>query len=182
MCGVATEVGRYRAGLTALVVTVPEAEPVVGRWRERLDPSASVGVPAHVTVLSPFLQEPRIDASVLRALTDMFGSYDAFDVRFEGCRRFGDERVLYLEPTPADQFRILTEAIADRWPEAPPYAGQFDDITPHLTIGQGGDTVDFDAIEARIMPMLPIVTQVASVALMVFDGSEWRERTVFPLR
>ena len=40
---------------SAILVPVPEAGPVVGRLRARLDRSASRGVPAHVTVLYPFV-------------------------------------------------------------------------------------------------------------------------------
>ena len=32
--------------VSALVVLVPEVEPVVGRLRQRYDPSAAVGMPA----------------------------------------------------------------------------------------------------------------------------------------
>jgi hypothetical protein len=39
---------------SGLVVLVPEAEPVVGHLRDRLDPNAASGVGAHVTVLFPF--------------------------------------------------------------------------------------------------------------------------------
>ena len=35
---------------TALVVLLPEADLVVGRWRADLDPSARRGMPAHITV------------------------------------------------------------------------------------------------------------------------------------
>src|SRR5262245_31356654 len=45
----------YRSGQTALVAVIQEAEPMVGAWRSRLDPSAAAGVPAHVSGLSPFL-------------------------------------------------------------------------------------------------------------------------------
>jgi hypothetical protein len=41
-------------GESALLVTVPAAEPAVARHRSRLDTSATVGVPAHITVLYPF--------------------------------------------------------------------------------------------------------------------------------
>jgi hypothetical protein len=37
---------------SALLVTVPAAEPAVARHRSRLDTSAAVGVPAHITVPS----------------------------------------------------------------------------------------------------------------------------------
>ena len=42
-------------GESALLVAVPAAEPAVAAHRSRLDTSAAVGVPAHITVLYPFL-------------------------------------------------------------------------------------------------------------------------------
>ena len=39
---------------TALVVEVPEAEPLVSQWRAQHDWSAQRGVPAHITILYPF--------------------------------------------------------------------------------------------------------------------------------
>jgi hypothetical protein len=51
------------AVLSAAVLLVPEAEPVVGVTRARYDRSGRWGVPAHVTVLFPFVppteQTPR---------------------------------------------------------------------------------------------------------------------------
>ena len=40
---------------SAFVVLVPEAEPWVKDLRERYDPIAAVGMPAHITVLFPFI-------------------------------------------------------------------------------------------------------------------------------
>src|SRR5437660_989822 len=40
---------------SALLIPVPEAEPLVGQWRLEHDPSARAGVPPHVTLLYPFL-------------------------------------------------------------------------------------------------------------------------------
>ncbi|MEU6741541.1 hypothetical protein [Streptosporangium sandarakinum] len=54
---------------TALIVPIPEAEEAVGPFRAALDVSAGWGVPAHVTVLYPFLPPERIDSRVLAALT-----------------------------------------------------------------------------------------------------------------
>lgn len=39
---------------SALVVLVPEAEALVKSFRDRHDPSAAAGVPAHITLLYPF--------------------------------------------------------------------------------------------------------------------------------
>ncbi|MGP4084575.1 2'-5' RNA ligase family protein [Streptomyces sp. KR55] len=113
---------RFQAGRTGLIVRIPDAEPAVRAWRERFDPSARAGVPAHVTVLFPFLDESRIDSRVCSALADALGRHHAFDLRFENCGRFPG--VLYLVPDPDAQLRRLTEVIADRWPEAPPSGGR----------------------------------------------------------
>ncbi len=50
---------------SAVLVPVPEAERVVSRHRIRLDPAAELGVPAHVTVLYPFVAPPAITATTL---------------------------------------------------------------------------------------------------------------------
>ncbi|MFE1949683.1 2'-5' RNA ligase family protein [Streptomyces sp. NPDC059524] len=169
----------FQAGQTALIVRIPEAEPAVHTWRERLDPSAQAGVPAHITVLFPFLGESRIDASVHSALADLLGSHPAFDLRFERCGRLPG--VSYLVPEPDTQVRQLTEALAERWPEAPPYGGRFPEIVPHLTIAQGQEEAVLEEVEAGLAAGLPVTSRVSSVELIVHDGTKWQERASFPL-
>jgi len=59
---------------SGLIVEVPEAEPAVARWRAQLDPLAAQGVPAHVTVLYPFLPVTEIDGQVRSRLTALFAA------------------------------------------------------------------------------------------------------------
>ncbi|WP_370409738.1 2'-5' RNA ligase family protein [Streptomyces fradiae] len=169
----------FQAGQTALIVRIPEAEPAVRRWRERFDPSARAGVPAHVTVLFPFLDESRLDALVHSALAEVLGGHPAFDLRFERCGRLPG--VLLLVPEPDTPLRQLTEAIADRWPEAPPYGGRFTEIVPHLTVAQGQQEAVTEEIEADLAGRLPFTCRVSSVELIVHDGVKWQERASFPL-
>ncbi|MFF8373454.1 2'-5' RNA ligase family protein [Streptomyces lydicus] len=171
---------RFQAGQTGLIIRIPDAEPAVRAWREQFDPSARAGVPAHITVLFPFLDESRIDAGVRSTLTDVLGTHRAFDLRFESCGRFPG--VLYLAPEPDTPLRRLTEVIADRWPEVPPYGGKFTEVVPHLTITDGQDDAVLDEIEADLLSELPVVSRVSSVDLMVHDGAEWQERASFALR
>ncbi len=171
---------RFQAGQTGLIVRVSDAEPAVRAWRERFDPSALAGVPAHVTVLFPFLDERRIDSHVCSALADVFGRHRAFDVRFESCGRFPE--VLYLVPDPDTQLRRLTEAIAERWPEAAPYGGKFTEIVPHLTVADGQGAAVLEGIEADLLSELPFTARVSSVDLIVHDGARWQERASFALR
>ncbi|MEU5217260.1 2'-5' RNA ligase family protein [Streptomyces sp. NPDC020807] len=169
----------FPAGQTALVVRVPEAESLVGGWRERCDPSARDGVPAHVTVLFPFLDESLVDAGVRAVLAQVLGSHPAFEVRFARCGRFPG--VLHLSPEPAGPLRRLTETVAARWPEAPPYGGRHADVVPHLTVALGQEDSLLEEIEADLAGRLPFTCRVSSVELIVHDGAKWQERASFPL-
>ncbi|MCD9879473.1 2'-5' RNA ligase family protein [Streptomyces guryensis] len=173
------ESGRFKAGQTALVVPVPEAEPLVRPWRDRFDPAARAGVPAHVTVLFPFLPASVVDAGTFADLDEIFGRHRSFEVRFEESGRFPG--VCFLAPTPDAPFRRLTEAVVDRWPQAPPYGGKYDPH-PHLTVAQGQDDVTLDEIEAGLRPALPFTARVPTVDLVAHDGTHWRHRGSFALR
>ncbi|GAA3913772.1 2'-5' RNA ligase family protein [Streptomyces lacrimifluminis] len=172
--------GGFQAGQSGLVVRVPEAEPAVRAWRDRLDPSARAGVPAHATVLFPFLDKSRIDSGACAAMAEVIGRHRPFEARFEHRGRFPG--ILYLVPEPDIPFRRLTEAIADRWPQTPPFGGQFDDVVPHLTITQGQDDAVLEEAEANLRSRLPVTARVSSVDLVVHDGTRWQQRASFALR
>ncbi|WP_433888582.1 2'-5' RNA ligase family protein [Streptomyces sp. CA-111067] len=165
-------------GESVLLIAVPEAEPVVGGVRERYDTAAAEGIPAHLTVLYPFLPAGRIDAEVLAALHELFAEYRPFALRFAEFGRFPG--ALWLAPQPDGPVRELTAAVAARWPEAPPYGGAFDDPVPHLTVAQGQEERTYDGIEREFADRLPFQAQVAEVRLLVFDGA-WQRLAVFPL-
>lgn len=171
--------GRYPAGQTALLAAVDAVDSLVGPWRRRFDPPDLEGIPAHVTVLYPFLDVDRIDASAIEDLRGLFGGHAPFTIRFDGCRRFPD--VLYLAPTPDQPFRALTEAVTARWPEAPPYGGQFEEVIPHLTVVDGQPSHVYDEVEAALVKGLPVFANISSVQLFVSDGERWGRRADFPL-
>jgi len=80
---------------SALIVEVPEAEAAVARWRERLDENAAMGIPAHITVIAPFLPRAGIGEPVLGALERLFGGMPGFRFRLARTAWFG-EQVLNL--------------------------------------------------------------------------------------
>lgn len=167
-------------GTTALVAVVPEAEKVVGEARKRYDPAAAEGVPAHLTVLYPFLPAERIDEGVRAALGQLFAGHEPFEVRFPRFGRFPD--LLWLAPEPDGPARALTAAVVARWPEAPPYGGAFGDPAPHLTVAQGQSSEVYAAVEAECAGALALLrTRIAEVRLVVFDGARWTEDAAFPL-
>ena len=122
---------------SALLVVVPAAEPAVGEHRARLDPSARDGVPAHLTVLYPFLPPALIDDAVLASLTALFAAFPAFAFTLDRVSWFGDD-VVWLGPRDARPFRALTRLAWEAFPPAPPTAASTPTSIPHLTIGQRG--------------------------------------------
>ncbi len=166
-------------------MVVPEAEGLVGRWRQHWDPSAAVGVPAHVTVLYPWLDPAAIDAAARDELAVLFSRHQPFDFELTEVRRFVSE-VVYLAPDPAAPFGALTAAVATRWPDHPPYGGVHDEVIPHLTVVQQNDPTRVEALAAEVAVgtemALPIAARCDDVALLVQDETGWwREEARFPL-
>ena len=170
------------AALSGLVIAVPEAEPVVGAHRLRLDPSATLDAPAHVTVLFPFVPPAAIDAAVLGRIADTVGPVPAFGYRFTRTGWF-DDRVLYLASDDEAPFRKLTERIHAAFPGFPPFEGVFDDVVPHLTVGQDQPVDVLRAAEDDVARQLPIDGHATAVLLLVRDepGGRWREAESLPL-
>lgn len=172
------------AGATesALVARVPAAEPVVGQLRELYDPAARWGVPAHVTILYPFVPPDQVDDKVVANIREVVGRFEAFEFSLTKVDQF-DTEVLFVRPDPADRFVALTAAFTARWPEYPPYEGVHDEVIPHLTVAHTGKGASFDAIRARVRSELPIHTRVDSVDLMFgsLEPDSWHTVEVFHL-
>jgi 2'-5' RNA ligase len=164
---------------SALIIAVPEAEALVGDWRRRYD-SAALGIPAHVTLLFPFVPAEKADDALLAELSELFAAQPAFAFSLPRVGRFPE--VAWLAPEPAAPFRRLTELIYSRYPEHPPYEGIHDEIIPHLTVGVG-DAALQDEIDASLTPHLPIDAEAREVALLVEDESgRWTSGGSFALR
>lgn len=120
---------------TAVIAPVPAADPLVRKHRDSLDVAACWGVPAHVTVLYPFVEPAQVDEGLITALAAAIEPVRAFELQFARTAWFGEE-VLWLDPEPAQPFRDLTTAVWRAFPHQPPYAGAHDDAVPHLTIAE----------------------------------------------
>jgi hypothetical protein len=167
---------------SALIVPIPAAEPAVAAWRAELDRTASWGVPAHVTVLYPFLEPQRIDEDVIAELRAITGSMTAFELTLERVEWFGDV-VVWLAPDPDGPFRALTKAVWDRFPECPPYTGAHSDPIPHLTIGDGGSRARLQAAAEEVRRHLPLRTRVERLSLMAGSDApgSWHALAEFEL-
>ena len=168
---------------TALIVVVPQAEAAVGALRARLDAVASWGVPAHITVLYPFLPPGDVDGRVRSALAEVVAGVPRFAFTLARTGWFGDT-VLWLAPEPDGPLRRLTAAVTARFPSAPPYGGAFDDVVPHLTVGDRQPRAVLDAAAAQVGTHLPIHARADAVRLIAGrpePGGGWHTVAEFPL-
>lgn len=169
---------------SAVVVPVPAAEPVVAVHRAHLDRAAGWGVPAHLTLLHPFLPPTQLDEQVVTTLATAIATVDAFDVTFTATGWFGSD-VLWLAPTPERPLRRLTAAIHSAFPDHPPYGGAHgtgpDDVQPHLTLAEralaGPAGLDaLRAAEADVRTRLPFSQHLDHALLITGSGQprSWR--------
>lgn len=171
---------------TALVVPVPALDPVVGGHRAELDTAAGWGVPAHVTVLYPFLAPVDATADTTScAVRSAVASVRAFKCAFERTSWFGQD-VLWLAPDPTGPFVELTRAVWAVFPQTPPYGGAHgDDVVPHLTVGElrNGTPEQLRQAEDDVRHSLPVTTRIDRVWLVLGNDqpASWRLAAIFPL-
>ena len=167
---------------SAILIKVPQVESLVGRHRRDLDPSAEWGVPAHVTLLYPFLPPSEIDAKVLGRVATCVSGHRAFQVQFARAKWFGEE-VLWLAPEPDSPFRELTATLFGAFPETPPYGGNIFDPTPHLTVADGAIIDQMREVESLVTAQLPIQASFTSVSVMVGspETASWMTLVDLPL-
>ena len=163
---------------SAVVVRVP-VSGALERARRQWDWAAGVGVPAHVTILFPFLPVARLTPEVRRSLAAIAATHEPFEVRFARVGRFPS--VVYLAPEPSAPFASLTDAVVARFPEYPPYEGAYDVVIPHLTLVESVEA-PLDGIAEAAEPHLPFTRRVSTIEVLV-EGPDahWHSRWRIPL-
>ena len=166
-----TSSGRIQS---ALLVPVPEADSVVGRWRYQHDPVAAAGVPAHVTLIVPWLEPAGITSSDLADLDDELSEFKSFDFELTRVGWFG-KRVLWLAPEPAAPFLELTDRLARRF-GTPPWEDEFDEVIPHLTVAHATEGAGLVPVAADVATRLPLRCRAREVWVMCAGGTRWELR------
>jgi 2'-5' RNA ligase len=163
---------------TAIIVPFQETERAVDRWRRSHTSDGADGMPPHVTLIYPFVDDAQLVAGQITELRNVLARFSAFDMRFTGFGRFdGPPAVLYLDPDPAQAFLEMIDAIAEQFPEFPPFGGQFDSVVPHLTIAYSDEPAVLDAAEQAVAAHLPISARASEVLVMEHGADDgWRMR------
>jgi 2'-5' RNA ligase len=162
-------------------VCVPEAELNVSSLRIRFDPAAKLGVPAHITVLFPFKAPCAITPEILLKVRRLLIGLAPFSFRLADIGVFPG--VVFLAPDPADRFAAITNALADLFPEHPPYLGAHSSVVPHLTVAhvaQSQQTAVVSELSAGL-PQEGIFSFCHRVSLIENSSGRWQRMDAFTL-
>jgi 2'-5' RNA ligase len=165
---------------SAIFVPVGSAERAVDKYRKKLDPAHICGIPAHITILFPFVPPEKIQSSHLQSLEEVFRATSPFDFVLSEVRWF-DTRVVYLAPGDPGPFVEITTKLMGRFPDYPPYGGAYDDIVPHVCVGESEDLRAMRTAASRVAKRLPIAAQAHEAWLMTGNDSanSWSVRRSF---
>jgi len=174
---------RYERGMahSLLLIPVPELEFVV---RPRLERRFPEQLPldqdeliAYITLLGPFADLDAIDDGLVAELQSFFSDVLPFGFSLTGISVFPGGTT-YLSPEPAAPFRQLTHELMRRFPEYPPYGGEFSDVIPHLTVPiPAGE--DAEQLRFEVGPRLPISAHAREARLYWWEPHHHRTLETF---
>ncbi|MDP9898885.1 2'-5' RNA ligase family protein [Variovorax ginsengisoli] len=169
--------------ISAFIVRVAAAEALVSPLRRRFDSTFALGVPAHISVLVPFMDPADIGPDVLARARAALSEVAAFDFVLREMGRFPD--TTYLAPEPARPFVAITQALVCAFPAYLPYGGAHAEVIPHLSVAHGDPALaDAAALElgALLRDAGPVHARCTSVLLIENATGRWREMHAFALQ
>jgi 2'-5' RNA ligase len=163
---------------SAVVIRIP-VPPEIERLRRRWDRSAALEVPAHVTILFPFVPVSKLTLAVRADLAALAAAVEPFEITFRRVVRFPE--VVYLAPEPSAPIASLTERLVMRYPEYPPYGGMFDTVVPHLTVTEApADEAPLDQVAVEAQRSLPFTHRATGMELLIEGDGRWRRHWHIP--
>lgn len=164
---------RWR-GSTSLLLLVPEAQELF----DAVGGATPGGIPAHITVLYPFIPPIRITSQTRDELAQLAAATDRFAVTITSLAQY--EITTYLNLEPEEPVRALTHRIFEKWPDYPPYGDMDLYIQPHMALAQGVIPSD---VETTALPHLPVNAEITQLTVMVRRWSgRWKVDSQFPFR
>ncbi|MEP7291800.1 MAG: 2'-5' RNA ligase family protein [Chloroflexota bacterium] len=164
-----------------VIVAPPHIQTFATPLRLKYGFEGMLRVPAHITVLFPFVPLDELDAAC-ETLRPLFADVPPFEVTLDGYGHF--PTATYLKPANPEPIKALFRLIHGAFPGCPPYRGAFgsDDIIPHMTIGEFGSEIE--RASAEFPAYAPISFRVPHVHLIVGMEHEpipWVTHDVIPL-
>jgi len=153
-------------GHSVLQVPVPELERFVRARTAHYDTDYVSADPAfthaHVTALGPFLRD--VDDEAAATVGAIVADTSPFAFTLERIATFPNG-IIHLVPEPDDAHRELTRRLWEAFPHCPPYAGEFADVRPHLTLDARSETVTEESTRALLGDLVPARCQAERLDL-----------------
>jgi 2'-5' RNA ligase len=166
---------------TAVMIVPPHsvqsvAVPIIRRY----SPETLIRVPAHFTLIYPFVPAARLDEACA-ILYEVLAAVPTFDVTISGYAEFPG--IIYIPPSDPTPIQALFRCIFEAFPDYPPYGGRFGPmLNPHLTVAEF--TNEHKQREAELPAYTPITFTVQRVHVMYgYPGIAlpWIAHAVIPL-
>jgi 2'-5' RNA ligase len=140
---------------------------------------AGHGLPAHITLIYPFLPPDLLQPAMIQTLARFFAGTPPF--AFDLPSVAGFPNVVYMVPVPGEPFIELIAALTRLFPETPPYGGAFPITVPHVTVAESADPLVLDRAVLHASKALPIHALATEAWLMTGNNGSWHRVADFPL-
>lgn len=165
-------------GSTGVVVPVSAADALLTTVGQRFPGAVRDGVPAHMSLMYPFVGADLLTERVTSTLRAVFASRPPVSVVFEECARHGG--FVYLRPSPSAPLERLTAALQQRWPRLVPYAGRHAVTEPHVTLALDLPDDNAAQVQREATTWLSLTARIDQAWLVAFHG-QWQLRQRFDL-
>ena len=117
------------------------------------------GVPAHITLVGPFLAPSKVTSETLVLLRQIFAGRQPLAVALSELRLLGSSACLI--PDAIEPLRALSDALCATWRDVTPKSDQY-----HVTLARNCDSTLFDQVAAELLPTLPLRGYVTEAVLV----------------
>jgi 2'-5' RNA ligase len=132
------------------------------RLRRRRVFSATIGVPAHATLLHPFIEPDGLEPSVRRRLRVVAADHRPFDYRLDRMAEWPD--AIYVAVDPVEPFVRLHRDLQAAFPDWPIYGARADfEFEPHVTIADRDGKLEPGVREDRVWRVLPLAARAEAI-------------------
>ena len=122
--------------LTSGIVIFPpiEVQAVAVPIMRQFTPEHLIRLPAHITVLFPFVPQEQMDAAA-QTIQSICATIKPFEITLSGYGQFPG--TVFMQPANPEPIKAVFRKIYDAFPLFPPYGGAFgNDIHPHVTVAE----------------------------------------------
>jgi 2'-5' RNA ligase len=147
--------------------------PGLERLRRRSVADATDGLPAHLTLLYPFVAPDGLNDRIRSRIAAVAANHDPFDYRLLRVAHWPD--TTYVAVAPVNPFVALQAELGATFPEYPIYGEPADfGFVPHVTIAEGRSTEDPATAADSAWAALPRPARAEALEVIASDGGAWR--------